>query len=231
MGRAKGVDHFSSVLGGRRGLGPNRRSIITDATRIASEELHRLMDLASQGLFEEPLYVLQACKDKLNQRPASSADVLCMTVATQMVKVTGDNLLQITKTFYPSDTAEAAAAGIRSRMGEFLEPILVECPPDNWEEWLDERWQNDFSKVLAKWFSIRPENSCAIVLENAPHLKLDSKETRSLLAVADKVDWLEIADYIIEADVKGNPETQRIAQRDFASKLYGILYPLAHPAN
>lgn len=147
MGRARGsdlTDSFAGVFGVRRGAAASARTILEAREMVAHDELSRLMDLAVSGDFTEPLLVVRACANALGQRQTSLADVLRMCVATQMTEHYHDRVcLSLAAALgwaHDSFEQESFASGLRSRMHELLEEHLLECPPENWESWLPEKW-------------------------------------------------------------------------------------------
>jgi cation transport regulator ChaB len=201
MGRGAVADNFNTILGSRRGF-TNHRTILIASESRASDELRRLMELACQGKFSEPLAVLQACQDKLGEKPASRADVLCMTISTQMVARTKDFLIPVARSLnYSKTDSEFAANGLSSKMGERLEKILLSCPTDHYEEWLDNAWREEFPGILENWLRRDPLSSAMRIFEQKFVEKAFSKAWKTNddgpKEQASKVAWNHVVEALL----------------------------------
>jgi len=185
-------DQFAAVLGSRRGPSERERlsSIITARDGVAAEELNRLMELAVQGQFEEPLAVMRATVQHLKvpeYGKATLADVLNMSIATWMTEHTRAFLTPLACAL-GWDTwngeADAFASGLRGKMSEILESEpTASCPPDDWRTWTEDLWTQHLPHLLAKRLQGDP-------IESSRHILGIDKETfASLRCPSTYKEW------------------------------------------
>jgi len=155
MSCAVAQDAFAQIMGARRGISQHQRltALVGGHEPLGRDELVRLMDLAWNGDFAEPLEALRAGASYTCRQPRPPflrpLETLRANVKHAMFEQSGA-FLESLQHVLRQDAFDGFYSTICVKMSSALGSDPLPSSAENWQEWMEQSWREHLPGVLAR---------------------------------------------------------------------------------